>query len=87
LFFGSLEKLLKWSSYTIRTRQRIIGLFGLLLLDYDYDYDVFVDVEGAFDNTSFGLMDVAASAHGVSSTINRWIDSMLRLRSVFVDIS
>jgi hypothetical protein len=48
--------------------------------------NVFLDVEGAFDNTSFESMDDAASNHGVCSTINRWIDFMLRSRSVFVDI-
>jgi hypothetical protein len=30
--------------------------------------------------------DDAASDYGVRSTINRWIDFMLRSRSVFVDI-
>jgi hypothetical protein len=35
--------------------------------------------ERAFDNTS-------ASIHGVCSTINRWIDFMLRSRSVFFNI-
>jgi hypothetical protein len=43
------------------------------------------DVEGAFDNTSFESMDDAASDHCVCSIINRWIDFMLRSRSVFVD--
>jgi hypothetical protein len=46
----------------------------------------FLDIEGAFDNTSFELMDDAASDHGVCSTINRCIDFMLRSRSVFVEI-
>jgi hypothetical protein len=47
---------------------------------------VFLDVERAFDNTSFESMDDEASHHGVCSTINRWIDCMLRSRGVFVDI-
>jgi hypothetical protein len=47
---------------------------------------VFLDVEGAFDNTYFESADDAASNHGVCSTINRSIDFMLRSRSVFVDI-
>jgi hypothetical protein len=47
---------------------------------------VFLDIEGAFDNTSFEPMDDAASDHGVCSTINRCIDFMLRSRSVFVEI-
>jgi hypothetical protein len=35
---------------------------------------------------AFESMDDAASDHGVFSTINRWIDFMLRSRSVFFDI-
>jgi hypothetical protein len=31
-------------------------------------------------------MDDAASDHGICSTINRWIDFMLRSCCVFVDI-
>jgi hypothetical protein len=42
--------------------------------------------ERAFDNTSFESMDDAVRNHGVCSTINRWIDFMLRSRSVFVNI-
>jgi hypothetical protein len=34
--------------------------------------------ERAFDNTSFESMDDAASNHDVCSTINRWMDYMLR---------
>jgi hypothetical protein len=47
---------------------------------------VFLDVEGAFDNTSFESKDDAASDHAVCSTINRWIDSCSE-RSVFLSIS
>jgi hypothetical protein len=47
---------------------------------------VFFDVEGTFDKTSFESMDDAVSDHCVCSTMNRWIDFMLRSRSVFVDI-
>jgi hypothetical protein len=46
---------------------------------------VFFDFEEAFVNISFESMDDAASDHGVCSTLNRWIDFMLRSRSVFVD--
>jgi hypothetical protein len=49
----------------------------------EFALDVFLDVEGAFDNTSFESMDDTASDHGVCSTINRWIHFMLRSRSVF----
>jgi hypothetical protein len=48
---------------------------------------VFLDVEGAFDNTSFESMNEAASDHSVCSTVNRWIKFMLSSRSFFVDIT
>jgi hypothetical protein len=56
------------------------------LAEKEFALGVFLDVEGAFDNTSFDSMDDAASDHGVCSTINRWIDFMLSSRCVFVDI-
>jgi hypothetical protein len=56
------------------------------LAQKEFALGVFLDVEGAFENTSFESMDDAASDHVVCSTINRWIDFMLRSRSVFVDI-
>jgi hypothetical protein len=37
----------------------------------EFVFDVFLDVEGASDNTSFESMHDAASDHGVCSTINR----------------
>jgi hypothetical protein len=56
------------------------------LAQKEFALGVFFDVEGAFDNTSFESMDDAANDHGVCSTINRWINFMLRSHSVFVDI-
>jgi hypothetical protein len=56
-------------------------------IDGSLGLGVFLDVEaGVFDNTSFESMDDAASDHGVCSTINRWMDFMLRSRCVFVYI-
>jgi hypothetical protein len=57
------------------------------LAQKEFAFGVFLDVAGAFDNTSFESMDDAASDHGVCSTTNRWTDLMLRSRSVFVDIT
>jgi hypothetical protein len=56
------------------------------LAQKEFALGVFLDVEGAFCNSSFESMDDAASDHGVCSTINRWVDFMLISRSVFVDI-
>jgi hypothetical protein len=56
------------------------------LAQKEFALGVFLNVKGAFDNTSFESMDEVASDHGVCSTLNRWIDFILRSRSVFVDI-
>ena len=41
---------------------------------------MFWDVEGAFDNTPYNVIESAARDHGINSTIIRWIGSMLRKR-------
>jgi hypothetical protein len=56
------------------------------MVQKEFALGIFFDVKGAFNNTSFESMDDAASDHGVCSTINRWIDFMLRSRSVLFDI-
>jgi hypothetical protein len=43
---------------------------------------VFLDIEGAFDNTSFDAIITAAREHGLEETCCRWIRSMLRGRLV-----
>jgi hypothetical protein len=47
---------------------------------------VFLDIDGAFDNASFGSIDAASSEHGVVLTLHRWINAMLRSQSVQVEI-
>lgn len=43
---------------------------------------VFMDVEGAFDNTSFAAIGSAAARFGINSTVVGWIHQMLRSRIV-----
>jgi hypothetical protein len=43
---------------------------------------VFLDIDGAVDNASFGSMDEASGEHEVILTLRRWIDTMLRCRSL-----
>jgi hypothetical protein len=47
---------------------------------------VFLDIDGAFDNVSFGSMDAVSGEHGVVLTLRRWIDAMLHCQSVRVKI-
>jgi hypothetical protein len=64
----------------------LVYKIGGSLAQKEFALGVFLDVEGASDSTSFELMIDAVSDHGVCSTINRWIYSMLGSRSVFFDI-
>jgi hypothetical protein len=52
----------------------------------EFALDVFLDIDGAFDNAAFGAMYAASGEHGVVLTLRRWIDAMLRCRSVHVEI-
>jgi hypothetical protein len=52
----------------------------------EFALGVFLDMDGAFDNASFGSMDVASGEHGVVLTLRRLIDAMLRCQSVRVEI-
>jgi hypothetical protein len=42
----------------------------------------FLDIEGAFDRTSFEVITQVAERHGIESTICRWICSMLESRNI-----
>jgi hypothetical protein len=46
----------------------------------------FLDIEGAFDNTSFNAIITAAREHGLEETCSRWIRSMLESRLVHTSI-
>jgi ribonuclease HI len=43
---------------------------------------VFLDIEGAFDNTSFDTIINSASTHGVHESLTRWMYNMLKTREV-----
>lgn len=43
---------------------------------------IFLDIEGAFDNTSFEVIVRSAERHGVHSSLTRWMYNMLKTREV-----
>jgi hypothetical protein len=47
----------------------------------------FLDIEGAFDRTSFDIIKQAAERHGIDPTICRWICAMLESRNITVTLS
>jgi hypothetical protein len=48
-------------------------------LDQEIALGVFLDIEGAFDNTSYDSMCSALARHGVDHTIVRWIRATWRV--------
>ncbi|KAJ8711943.1 hypothetical protein PYW08_008897 [Mythimna loreyi] len=48
---------------------------------------VFIDIEGAFDKTTFRSISTALESHGVDPTLSGWITNMLSLRAVQVNIN
>jgi hypothetical protein len=44
----------------------------------EFTLGVFLGIDGAFDNASFGSMYAASCEHGVVLAFRRWIDAMLR---------
>jgi hypothetical protein len=47
----------------------------------------FIDIEGAFDNTSFHAITMAVRQRGVEAICCRWISSMLRNRLVHTTLA
>ncbi|XP_063993670.1 uncharacterized protein LOC135171212 [Diachasmimorpha longicaudata] len=43
---------------------------------------IFMDIEGAFDNTSFDMMEKAAASLGIEALATKWIAAMPRIRVV-----
>jgi hypothetical protein len=46
----------------------------------------FLDIQGAFDNTSFNAITMAARQHGLEETCCRWVRSMLQTRLVHTSL-
>jgi hypothetical protein len=46
----------------------------------------FLDIEGAFDNTSFHVIVKAAREHGLDETCCRWVGSMLESRLIHISL-
>jgi hypothetical protein len=46
----------------------------------------FLDIEGAFDNTSFNTIITAARERGLEETCCRWIGSMLECRLLMLPL-
>lgn len=47
---------------------------------------VFIDIEGAFDKTTFESIDIALHSHAVPNTLIEWIKHMLKWRAITINI-
>jgi hypothetical protein len=48
----------------------------------DIALGAFLDIEGAFDRTSFDMTEQDSGNHGIEPTLRRWIRAMLESRTV-----
>jgi hypothetical protein len=53
----------------------------------DIALGAFLDIEGAFDRTSFDMIKQAAGKHGIEPAICRWIRAMLESRTIIATLS
>jgi hypothetical protein len=56
---------------------RLVVRVDKVLEQRDIALGVFLDIEGAINNTSYDSITAALDRHGVSSTIRRWIRATL----------
>lgn len=56
------------------------------LLHKETAIGAFLDIEGAFDNTTFETMILAVKKHGIDNTCCRWIETMLKTRSIQISM-
>jgi hypothetical protein len=47
----------------------------------------FLDIEAAFDRTSFAAITESAERHGVGSAIVRWINTIFEIRRIIATLS
>jgi hypothetical protein len=53
----------------------------------DFALGAFLDIEGAFDRTSFDIIKQAAERPGIESVICRWVCAMLGSRNIITTLS
>jgi hypothetical protein len=53
----------------------------------DIALGAFLDIEGAFDRTSFNTIKQAAERHGIEPAVCRWICVMLESRNISATLS
>ena len=73
-------------SSTIAAVHKLVRKLELAILNQGMALGTFLDVEGAFDNVSFNSIEEALNSKCASRSVNRWIMSMIRNRTIHVEL-
>lgn len=52
----------------------------------EFALGAFIDIEGAFDNTSFEAIEASLISKGVNNTLVRWVCKMLNSRQIYTEL-
>jgi predicted phosphoadenosine phosphosulfate sulfurtransferase len=66
---------------------QVIHRLGKSLNHREIALGAFLDIEGAFNNTSFHVIIMAARERGIEETCCRWVRSMLESRLVHTSLT
>ena len=73
-------------SSTIAAVHKLVRKLEFAILNQGMALGTFLDVEGAFDNVSFNSIEEALNSKCASRSVNRWIMSMIRNRTIHVEL-
>ena len=73
-------------SSTETALHKLVNKIERAILNQGMALGTFLDIEGAFDNVSFTAIERALSKECKSPTVNTWIMSMIRSRSITVEL-
>ena len=73
-------------SSTIAAVHKLVRKLEFAILNQGMALGTLLDVEGAFDNVSFNSIEEALNSKCASRSVNRWIMSMIRNRTIHVEL-
>ena len=76
----------KRGSSTTAAIHKLVRKLEMAMLNKGMALGTFLDIEGAFDNVSFVSIERALSKNCKSSSVNRWIMSMIRCRHTKIEL-
>ena len=76
----------KRGSSTTAAIHKLVRKLEMAMLNKGMALGTFLDIEGAFDNVSFTSIERALAKNCKSSSVNRWIMSMIRCRHTKIEL-